>query len=107
MGLPSPTSEPSCHSNTVITSSFFTANEKVKYERLAATVIFNPSSLAARVEREREERLISTHKPPLNDAIHPQPTCTSVSTQPWIRLADVKANLDNEFGIGGWLCRIK
>lgn len=27
--------------------------------------------------------------------------------KPWIRLADVNANLDNEFAIGGWLSRIK
>lgn len=51
--LPS-TSESSCHSNTVITSSFFTANEKVKYERLATAVICDPGSLPAGGEKERE-----------------------------------------------------
>lgn len=48
--LPCFTSEPSCHSNTVITLSSFTANEKVKYERLATAVICDLSSLPAGVK---------------------------------------------------------
>lgn len=47
------------------------------------------------------EKLISTHKPLLSDAIHPQPTCTSVTMQPWICLVPVNTDSDNEFGIGG------
>lgn len=80
MELPSLTLEPSCHSDTVITSSFFTANEKVKYESLATALICDPTSLPAGVEKGEGERLIPTHKPPLDDDIHPQPTCTSYST---------------------------
>jgi len=38
----------------VITSSSCTANEKVKYERLATAVICNHSSPPAGVKKERE-----------------------------------------------------
>lgn len=75
-----------CHSNTVITSSFFTANEKVKYECLASTVISDSSSLSAGAERQREHTLISTWKPLVNYAISPQTTCTSVSVQLWSQI---------------------
>lgn len=75
-----------CHSNTVSTSSFFTANEKVKYECLASAVISNSRSLPAGAERQREHRLISILKLRVNNAIYPRSTCTSVSVQLWSQI---------------------
>lgn len=75
-----------CHSNTVITSSFFTANEKVKYECLTSTIISNSSSVPARAEH----RLISTWKTLVNYAVYPQTTCTSVSVQLWSQIRSLE-----------------
>lgn len=44
-------------------------------------VICDPISPPGRSGEAEGERLISTHEPPLNDAIDPQPTCTSSPAQ--------------------------